>query len=302
MQTPISYAMQLGIVYFMAFPFAMSGEGDIENTVRRIITDPDFDCIEMTRVNDPELRSRLKRLIQQSGITMTYGAQPQLLRNQENVNSLDESLRRRAIDRIKACIDEAYEIGAQGFAFMAGRYSPSTKEQAFDALVASTRELCSYAAAKGDMPVNLEVFDDDVEKCSLIGSIDYATRFAEQMSHEFTNFGLMVDLSHIAQLHTGIDANIDPIAPYIRHAHIANAVLLYGAAAYGDQHPRFGFPNSAVSEDMLTAFLQKLYAIGYLGEGKRPIVSFEVKPWGDEDSEAVIANAKRFLNAAWAKV
>ncbi|MGI5850199.1 MAG: sugar phosphate isomerase/epimerase, partial [Christensenellales bacterium] len=31
-----------------------------------------------------------------------------------------------------------------------------------------------------------------------------------------------------------------------------------------------------------------------------PILSFEVKPWGDEDSELVIANAKRTLNEAWA--
>jgi sugar phosphate isomerase/epimerase len=294
--------MKLGIVYFMAYPFAMSGEGDIEGTMRRILEDPDFDCIEITRVNDPALRERLKELIRQSGVTMTYGAQPQLLRNQENVNSLDEGLRRRAIDRLKTCIDEAYEMDAHGFAFLAGKYSPDSKERSYAALVESTRELCGYAASKGDMPVNLEVFDDDVEKCSLIGTADYAARFAERISREFPNFGLMVDLSHVTQLHTGIDANIDPIAPYIRHAHIANAVLTPGAPAYGDQHPRFGFPNSVVDEDMLAAFLRKLFDIGYMGEGKRPIVSFEVKPWGDEDSEFVVANAKRFLRSAWLRV
>jgi sugar phosphate isomerase/epimerase len=294
--------MKLGIVYFMAYPFAMSGEGDIESTTRRILEDPDFDCIEITRVNDPALRERLKGLIRQSGITMTYGAQPQLLRNQENVNSLDEGLRRRAIDRLKACVDEAYEMEAQGFAFLAGKYSPDSKERSYAALVESARELCGYAAAKGNMPINLEVFDDDVEKCSLIGTADYTARFAERISREFPNFGLMVDLSHVTQLHTGIDANIDPIAPYIRHAHIANAVLTPGAPAYGDQHPRFGFPNSVVDEDMLAAFLRKLFDIGYMGEGKRPIVSFEVKPWDGEDSECVIANTKRFLQSAWLRV
>lgn len=302
MQTPLSHYMKLGIVYFMAYPFAMSGEGDIERTVRRILEDPDFDCIEMTRVNDPALRARLKSWIDQSGITLAYGAQPQLLRNQENVNSLDEALRRRAVDRLKACIDEAYEMDAKGFAFLAGKYSPDTVERSYQALTASTRELCAYAAEKGDMPVNLEVFDYDVEKCSLIGPADLAARFAKEMSAQFESFGLMIDLSHITQLHSGIDANIDPIVPYIRHVHIANAVLKQGAQAYGDQHPRFGFPHGVVDEELLVAFLRKLFAIGYLGEGRRPIVSFEVKPWGDEDSEFVIANAKRFLNAAWARV
>lgn len=302
MQTPLSHYMKLGIVYFMAYPFAMSGEGDIERTVRRVLEDPDFECIEMTRVNDPALRARLKAWIEQSGITLTYGAQPQLLRNQENVNSLDETLRRRAVDRLKGCIDEAYEMGAQGFAFLAGKYCPDTVEQSYQALVASTRELCAYAAAKGEMPVNLEVFDYDVEKCSLIGPADLAARFAKEMSAQFESFGLMIDLSHIAQLHSGLDANIDPIVPYIRHVHIANAVLTRGARAYGDQHPRFGFPHGVVDEDLLVAFLRKLFAVGYLGEGRRPIVSFEVKPWEEEDSACVIANAKRFLSAAWARV
>jgi hypothetical protein len=31
-------------------------------------------------------------------------------------------------------------------------------------------------------------------------------------------------------------------------------------------------------------------------------VSFEIKPFGDEDADVVIANAKRVLNLAWARV
>ena len=32
------------------------------------------------------------------------------------------------------------------------------------------------------------------------------------------------------------------------------------------------------------------------------MVSFEVKPFGDEDPDLVIANAKRVLNLAWARL
>jgi hypothetical protein len=84
--------------------------------------------------------------------------------------------------------------------------------------------------------------------------------------------------------------------------HIANAVLKKGAPAYGDQHPRFGFPESLVDAELLSNFLKKLFDIGYLMKGKRPIISFEVKPWGDEDSGMVIAGAKRFLEEAWVNV
>lgn len=303
MKASITDYMKIGLVHFMAYPQAMAGEGEgVEQSIRQVLADEYFDCIELTRVNDPALRSRIARLVAQSGITMTYGAQPQLMRNQENLNSLDESIRQRGVQRMKSCVDEAYDMGAQGIAFLSGKYEEAHIEEHYAALVTSVDEICNYAASKGDMPVNLEVFDYDVEKCALIGPTHLAKRFAREMSAKHDNFGLMVDLSHMTQLHETMDECIDPIVPYIRHAHIANAVLKTGEAAYGDQHPRFGFPNSVVDVSMVTAFLRKLFAVGYLGEGKRPIVSFEVKPWGDEDSAMVIANAKRMLREAWQRL
>ena len=166
----------------------------------------------------------------------------------------------------------------------------------------STRAICSYAREKGGLQVNLEVFDYDVEKYALIGPAPRAARFAVEISEEFDNFGLMIDLSHITQLRESLDENIDPIAAYIRHVHIANSVLTLGAPAYGDQHPGFYFPNSVVDRELLAAFLRKLIRIGYIAPGKRPIVAFEVKPWGDEDSETVLAGAKRFLRETWTLV
>ncbi len=49
----------------------------------------------------------------------------------------------------------------------------------------------------------------------------------------------------------------------------------------------------------LAHYLKVLLEIGVLNKENRPIVSFEVKPWKEEDSEVVIANAKRTLNLAW---
>ncbi len=299
MNDSIKKYMKVGLVHFMAYPFAMTGEGDIENTVRRVLADDYFEAIELTRIADPDARRRVSSLVKQAGVVLGYGAQPQLMRNQENINSLDESLRLRAVERMKRCVDEAYEMGASGIAFLAGKYDPEKTEEAYQALVKSTEEICAYAKEKGNLPVNLEVFDYDVEKCSLIGPVALARRFADEMSKRFDNFGLMVDLSHITQLRETFDENLDPVAPYIRHVHIANSVLKKGAPAYGDQHPRFGFPNSEVDAELLAKFLRKLFAIGYLGEGKRPVVAFEVKPWEGEDSEMVLASAKRCLNEAW---
>ena len=49
-------------------------------------------------------------------------------------------------------------------------------------------------------------------------------------------------------------------------------------------------------------FLKTLFDIGYLGEGKQPIVSFEVKPMAGEDAEEVLADSKAKFKEAWSKL
>ncbi|MDO8685663.1 MAG: hypothetical protein Q7J78_03225 [Clostridiales bacterium] len=65
---------------------------------------------------------------------------------------------------------------------------------------------------------------------------------------------------------------------------------------------RFGFPGGENNMEELAKYLSILLEIGFLNEKDPPIVSFEVKPFGDEDPEIVIANAKRTLNRAWTKI
>jgi hypothetical protein len=72
--------------------------------------------------------------------------------------------------------------------------------------------------------------------------------------------------------------------------------------AYGDVHPRFGFPNSENDVNDVIEYLRVLLKIGFLNEKTRSIVSFEIKPFDGEDPDIVVANAKRTLNEAWARV
>jgi hypothetical protein len=41
--------------------------------------------------------------------------------------------------------------------------------------------------------------------------------------------------------------------------------------------------------------------IGFIGGEKRPIISFEVKPWKDEDPGFISQTPKRTLDEAWAQ-
>lgn len=254
-------------------------------------------------MHDPDVREQVRRMKESAAMTLTYGGQPRLLTQKLNINDLDESKRQAALKTLKEGIDEAYELGASAFAFLSGPYEDKTLEQSYQALVASTKELCGYAASKGSMKLSLEVFDYDVDKKSLIGPASLAKRFAEEIRKEYPSFGLMVDLSHIPLLHESIEESLLPVKDYIVHAHMGNCVVKDPSLpGYGDLHPRFGFPGGENDVDELAAYLQVLLSIGFLNKKNRPVVSFEVKPFGDEDPDLVVANAKRTLQLAWNKV
>jgi len=303
MNESIRKYMKVGLIHFMAYPSVIKGEGPIEETFRKIALDDYFEVAEITWIKDPSVRENVKKMIATSHIEVAYGGQPRLLTTGLNINDLDEVEREKAICILKEGIDEAWEMGALGFSFLSGKYPRDKVEEAYQALVTSTKKLCAYAKAKGNMKVAMEVFDFDVDKKSLIGPVDLAKRYAAEITAEFDNFGLMVDLSHLPLLRETSIESLVPVKEYIIHAHMGNCVVKDASwPAYGDAHPRFGFPGGENDVDELVEYLRVLLSIGFLNKEKRPIVSFEVKPVGDEDPDLVVANAKRVLNLAWEKV
>lgn len=291
---------KIGLIHFMAYPACMRGEGPVVETVKKIAADDYFDAIEITHIADPAARQETKKLLETSYLTVCYGAQPRLLTTGLNPNHLDEAERKKAEDLLLESIDEAHEMGAKGIAFLSGKWEQETKEQAYSQLIKTTKTLCDYAKTK-DMVINLEVFDYDLDKASLIGPAPLAARYAADMRQYCNNFGLMVDLSHIPQTYESSRFVISALKPYINHLHIGSAVMGDKSnTAFGDSHPRFGFPNGVNDMPELLDFLRVLRQEGFFTPENPFVLSFEVKPWGDEDPDVVVANAKRVLNRAWA--
>ena len=190
MNTSFKEYMKTGIILHMAYNGLAAGEGPILESLYKIATDDYFDAVEITHIKDDTIRKQAVEMIGISNLDVAYGGQPLLLTTGLNINHLDPFERQKAINALKKGIDEAYEINAKGFSFLAGHYQEETKEQSFEALISSTRELCQYAATKGNMPILCEVFDYDIDKKSLIGPVTLAKNYADIITKEFDNFGL----------------------------------------------------------------------------------------------------------------
>ena len=295
--------MHVGLIHFMAFPETQKGGGPILETLRKVVTDTYFDGVAVSWIKDPAVRHQAKAMLDGSHMRVVYGAHPALLTQGLNLNHEDEPERRKAVDEMKRGIDEAYEIGAESFVFLSGKYSNNDIDGALDRLVESTGELCEHSRSGGDMKILLEVFDYNVDKAVLLGPVDLVRRYAENVSFGNDNFGIVVDLSHIPIIGETSQQAILPVLDWLGAVDIGNCLLSdKSSPRYGDHHPWFGYPGGENDVEELTEFLRVLLDNGFLNTDKPPLVSFEVKPMEDDDPEIVIANCKRTLDLAWRNV
>lgn len=294
MNESIHRYFKVGTLLWMSYPGA-----EPLPALKKLVCDDYFDAIELSHIGGPDVRAAARDMLAQGMVQVCYGAHPTILGQKLNPNALDEEARLAAEVALLDAVDEAAELGAKGVAFLAGKWEPEYREEAYEQLLKTTRAVCDYAAERG-LFVELEVFDYDVDKAALIGPAPLAARFASDVRSTCSNFGLLVGLSHIPITHETPRFAVQTMRPYITHFHIGNAVMVEGVPDYGDRHPRFDFPNSANDVGTLTDFLRLLRDEGFFRKDDPMVLSFEVTPYGDEDPDVVLASCKRALNRAWA--
>ena len=294
MRESIHKYFKIGTIQWMSFP-RMDGKESLMTVAR----DDFFDAIEINVNKVGGFMEEAKAILDQSHLKVCYGAQPALLGPKLNPNAVDEEARQKAEAALIESVDKAEYFGAKGIAFLSGKWAEETKEENYRQLLKTTVNVCRYAAAK-NMNVELEVFDYDVDKASLIGPAPLAARFAADMRTLCPNFGLLVDLSHFPICYESAKDVIRTCRPYITHLHFGNAVADPAAEGYGDLHQRLGYPNSANDIPELYEFLKVLKEEGFFNAEDPMLLSMEVLPTKDEDELIVLANTKRCLNRAWA--
>jgi sugar phosphate isomerase/epimerase len=310
MLTTYQNMMRLGIVHFMAFPEMISGEGPTLETLEQVAGDEFFTAVEIRPPVDPALAGDIAALLRGSYLDVGVGAQPVLLRGKLNVNALDESERGRAVAEVKQSIDFAYQVGARICALLTGPDpGPDRREQALKQLRRSMVELCKYASEQArdyELWISLETFDREIDKKCLLGPSDESAAFAASVRESVSNFGLLVDLSHLPLLREDITEALTATADHLIHIHAGNCVMRDPkAVAYGDNHPPFGIPEGENGVQELREFIESLIYIGYFSKSlptSKPFFTFEVKPLPGMSPAAAMGNVKRTFLEAWAGV
>lgn len=297
-----------GIVHALAFPECRTGAGPVVETLAEIVADTVFGAVEIAPIKDPAVRERARALLAASALQVVYLPILPVLLEDLALGSRDADLRRAALDRLQALLDEAVTFDAPLAMIMAPRDpGPAERPAMIERFVADVQMLCDYADARSRtrrLHLTLENFDREIEKKRLIGPTVEAAAFADAVDRQ--NFGLTIDLSHLPLLDESPRHALRTAGRHLIHAHIGNCVAQYrDSALYGDFHPRFGHPEGCNDLPEVVDFLEQLHAVGYWEQARRrlgttPILSMEIRA-DDEGSAAAIANGKRTFMRAWAR-
>lgn len=304
--------MQVGLVQFMMYPEAMAGNDDALESIEHLAANPLFEVLEITRIKNPQVRQKVREIADMAHIDLGFGAQPGVLMNKLNTAALDEDARKAAVADIKQSIDQAYEHGCRLMAMIDGLESwpgEARRPAAIEQVTKSLVELCAYAEQQAKdylLTISLETFDRAIEKKSLLGPTRDAVEVARRVRERHANFGLTIDLSHLPLLGETSRESLALAQEFLVHTHIGNCQMRDPSLpSYGDKHPRFGAPGTENDTAALAEFLSILMEIGYFKKEvptRRPVVTFEVRPLPGERQDILVANCRRVLEDAWAKV
>ena len=294
--------MKVGLVHFMAYPACMGGEGPVVESMETLCSDPFWDLIELAPVKDGEAAASVKAIAEQARVELAIAAQPVLLGGKLDLNSSDTAAREAAVAEVKAAVDFAVSMDVSGVALLSGPVCDNY-DAGKDRLVDSLDQICSYAD-ESNIQVTLETFDQvPFGKNCLIGPTADAVEISDRVRVNHPSFGLLLDLSHLPLIGESSQSALTLAKDHLNHIHIGNCAMDDPShPAYGDNHPRFGAPGTRNDVPELVEFLKILFDIGYLGDGVRRPVSFEVKPMPAESTDAVLAGSKRALIDAWRQV
>lgn len=289
--------LEMGIVFNAMYPDAVQEDESLLQTVDHVLHDTYFRRIEISGIGTPEAKDKFRKRLDICRVKNSYLAQPTIFREQLDLGSHDQAVRSQAIKRMMHCLEEAEAVGADMFEIISGPNLEGNRSAAIERFAESAVFLGEQAQAR-NMKLLVEMFDYDVDKKRLIGSVEDTIRLFQYIKRT-DHVELLLDLSHIPMVRADISAAVRELSPWIGHVHVGNTVMQTSDIKYGDSHPYFGYPAGENDVEQLVAYFRLLLQAGYIHQTRASSVSFELICTQAERPSDLIANAKRTLQLAW---
>ena len=88
MEKSMKRYMKVGTILHVSYKEVGSGEGPILECLKKIVTDPYFEAVEVAHMKDPVVRKKAAEMIAAAHMTTAYGGQGLMLGAGLNINDL----------------------------------------------------------------------------------------------------------------------------------------------------------------------------------------------------------------------
>ena len=298
--------VSVSIVFNWLFPDTISSDKSSIDKLPYILGDHYFDSIMISNIRKSQNRKKIKEMLKESHIEVSYAAAFPIYFENLNPSTADQKLRKKTLERLKECIDEAYYFNARTFLIFSGDDPGKDKRKfAKEKLVETLNDLCRYCYDKSEdylLKITLEPGDRELAKKFLLGPSNEVVEVCNLVKENYDNFGVTIDLAHIFLSQEEPAKYIHNLKDYIEEVHINNCIMNDKAhPLFGDKHVLFGIEEGEIDTEVIVDFLKILRDLRYFYR-KRPIVTFEVTPTVGQDVNIVIANFKRVFNESWYRI
>ncbi len=289
---------KLGLVHHMLYPKSVYNSAYHADTLIEFSKRVDIDTFDCCVPYDKKERQKTIRALNKCEKEKCYALHlfPAKKISLASLDKTEQEITRLVIkDQIKAASD----INAKGFVFVSGADIPEARKEAKEAFLSFCRWFCCELGKYG-ITALLEPFDRTIDKKFLYGPIDECIELVDELSQEFGNIGIELDIAHLPLMGEGFESAIKRCGNRIKRVHIGNCVLCdKDDTWYGDKHPPVCFKKGVIAEPELSVILKTLLDIGYLSENERGALVMEMQPYPGTSAEYTINSTMEILNNVW---
>lgn len=289
---------KLGLVHHLLYPECVKDMQYHANTLEAFIKRDDIEALDCCLPYNDEMRSRLAPQIKSCGKDVAYALH--LFPSRKiSLSSLD--IQEQAITKLilRDQIEMAASVGATGFVFVSGADIPDNRPAAMKAFKDFCRWFCAELKPYG-ITALLEPFDRTIDKKYLYGPIKDCVELVEEISEEYDNIGIELDMAHLPLMFEGFEDAIEQCGKHIKRVHLGNCILKNkNNPLYGDMHPPMGIEDGEIDVPELTRILKALLKVGFLDKDDRKPLIMEMTPFPGKTPEYTVEETVKRLNAAW---
>ena len=296
----ISEVSKPGIMISQTWPKSREVEGQTLDAIEKALDVSYFKTFQTVDIPYSNERKMIAELLGSQNLPLNYCVARVLNENKLNLSDMDRINRKKSVDHLIGCIDDARETGAEAFTLISGPKPLDLKKrsQALGHLKDSLAQLCEEAKKSPSIKIIIEPLDLIVHKKNTLGTTEEAVNICHDLQQEGLDLWLCIDTAH-AMLN-----DEDPIEaltlslPYTAEFHFCNCVTDPSNQLYGDYHIPFGEPG-ILDVSGITKMMEKMLDLGYLNTTDQKPIMCEVLKREQDDSMELLNYCKNIQLQAW---